>query len=59
VNLKIQASPRRLRMSLERVERDLASGDQNQAMANVAELSEIARRLWNNLAKAVEQSDHG
>jgi hypothetical protein len=28
-------------------------------MANLAELAEIARRLWNNLAKPVEQSDHG
>jgi hypothetical protein len=32
-------------------------GDRNQALANVAKLAEIARRLWNNFAKPVEQSE--
>jgi hypothetical protein len=36
------------------IERDLASGDRNQALANVAELAEIACRLWNNLAQVAE-----
>jgi hypothetical protein len=31
------------------IERDLAIGDRNQTLANLAELSEIARRLVNNL----------
>jgi hypothetical protein len=38
---------------MQRVERDLASGDHNEALANLAELAEIARRLWNNLATTV------
>jgi len=32
-------------------------GDRNQALANLAKLAEIARRLWNNLAKVAKQSD--
>jgi hypothetical protein len=50
VNSQIQTSLQRLRLYLERVERDLAAGDRNRALANVAELAEIARRLWNSLA---------
>jgi hypothetical protein len=42
---------------MQRVERDLANGDRSSALANVAELGEIARRLWNNLAKVAKQSD--
>jgi len=44
-------------MYLERVERDLANGDRGRALANLAELGEISRRLWNTLAEAVKQSD--
>ena len=47
---QIQTSLARLRTYLERVERDLDAGDHYQALADVAELAEIARRLWNNLA---------
>jgi len=39
------------------IERDLTSGDHNLALANLAELAEIALRLWNNLAKGAKQSD--
>jgi hypothetical protein len=39
VNSRIQTSLGRLRTYLERVERDLASGDRNQALANLAELA--------------------
>jgi hypothetical protein len=59
VNSRMQTSLRRLNTYLERVERDLTSDDRNQALANLAELAEIPRRLWNNLAKVTEQSDRG
>jgi hypothetical protein len=54
VNSQVQTSLRRLRKYLERVERDLASGDHGGALSNLAELSEISRRLWNNLAKVAK-----
>jgi hypothetical protein len=54
---RIQNSLQRLRTYLERVERDLATGDRHQALANLAELSEIARRLYNSLANVVKQFD--
>ena len=47
--LQIQTSIGRLRLYLERVERDLAKGDRAAALANLAELGEISRRLWNAL----------
>ena len=59
VNTQIQTSLRLLRLYMQRVERDLASGDRNQALANLAELNEIARRLWTNLVSTVETSDRG
>ena len=45
MNSQIQISLQRLHIYLQRVERDLADGDRNQALANLAELSEISRRL--------------
>jgi len=36
----------RLDLYLERVRHNLAEGDRAQAMADCAELTEIARRLW-------------
>jgi hypothetical protein len=42
---------------MQRIERDLANDDRSHALGNLAELREIARRLWNNLAEVVEQSD--
>ena len=57
MNARIQVSIQRLHTYVKRIERDLASGDRSSALANLAELNEIARRLWNNLAEVVEQSD--
>ena len=57
VNSQVQTSLSRLRKYLERVERDLASGDHGEALSSLAELGQIARRLWNNLATIVEQPD--
>ena len=54
VNSQVQTSLRRSRKYLERVEGDLASGDHGEALSSLAELSEIARRLWNNLAKVAK-----
>ena len=45
VNSQVQTSLSRLRKYLERVERDLASGDHGGALSSLAELGEIARRL--------------
>jgi len=56
VNSRIQTSLGRLRAYRERVKRDLASSDRNQALANLAELIAMARRLWNHVAKVMEQS---
>jgi hypothetical protein len=50
VSSQIQISLQRLRTYLERVERDLVNKDRNQALANLAELAEISRRLWNRLS---------
>jgi hypothetical protein len=36
------------------VERDIASDDRVQALANVAELGEISRRLWHTLSFVIE-----
>jgi hypothetical protein len=47
---RTQTSLARLRRYLERLERDVASGDRSQALADCAELSEIARRLWDTIA---------
>jgi hypothetical protein len=33
---------------MQRIERDLANDDRSHALGNLAELREIARRLWNN-----------
>jgi hypothetical protein len=55
---RITVSLNRLKLYLERVERDLGNGDRNQALANVAELAEIARRLWDNLAQKEPLNPH-
>jgi hypothetical protein len=47
---KVQVSLGRIRLYLERLERDVSEGDRNQALANCAEISEISRRLWNVIA---------
>ena len=41
----------RIDLYLGRVRRDLETGDRSQALADCAELSEIARRLWVYLAE--------
>jgi hypothetical protein len=46
----IATSLQRLDLYLDRVWRDLESGDRSQALSDCAELSEIARRLWCYLA---------
>jgi len=51
MNARIQTSLDRLHTYLRRLERDLEAGDRNEALANVAELGEISRRLWNVLAE--------
>jgi hypothetical protein len=40
----------RLELYLGRVRRDLENGDRAQALSDVAELSEVARRFWSYLA---------
>ena len=45
MNNQIQVSLGRIRLYLERLERDVAEVDRSQALADCAELSEIARRL--------------
>jgi hypothetical protein len=51
VNVRIQTLVKRLRTYLERIERDLATGDRTAALANLAELCEIGRRMWKQLAE--------
>ena len=46
----VRTSLERIDLYLERVRHDLAEGDRGQAMADCAELTEIARRLWCFLA---------
>jgi hypothetical protein len=53
----IQVSLGRIRLYLERLERDLAAGDRSQALADRAEISEIARRLWDALAAERENAE--
>ena len=43
---KVATMFRRVRLYLDRAERDIAQGDLNGARTNVAEASEIARRLY-------------
>jgi hypothetical protein len=47
----VEASLSRIDLYLGRVRRDLESGDHAQALADVAELHEISRRLWAYLAE--------
>jgi len=51
VNSQVQTSLHRLRVYLERIERDLASDDRSSALANLAELGEISRRLWSGRSR--------
>jgi len=46
----VRTSLERIDLYLERVRHDLEEGDRAQALADVAELTEIARRLWVYLA---------
>jgi hypothetical protein len=55
---QITVSVQRLKLYLERVERDIGNGDRYRAMANVSELAEVARRLWDNLAKKEPLNPH-
>jgi hypothetical protein len=55
---RITVSLNRLKLYLERVERDIGNGDRYRAMANVSELAEVARRLWDNLAKKEPLNPH-
>ena len=41
----------RPRLYLERLERDIAAGERTLAMADAAELGEIAKRLWVQLER--------
>src|SRR5262249_28205662 len=55
-SIAVQLSPvkthlERLRLYLDRLERDLAAHDRTQALADCAELAELARRLWSTLAR--------
>jgi len=52
----VQLSPvkthlERLRLYVDRLERDLAAHDRTQALADCAELAELARRLWSTLTR--------
>jgi hypothetical protein len=49
-NQQLSVALDRLALYLSRVRDDLRRGDRNQALANLAELTEISRRLWNRLA---------
>ena len=48
----VRTSLERIDLYLERVRHDLEEGDRAQALAEVAELTEIARRLWCYLCDA-------
>jgi hypothetical protein len=48
----VRTALERVDLYLERVRHDLAEGDRGQALADCAELTEIARRLWVYLADA-------
>jgi hypothetical protein len=50
LNRSVQTALARIDLYLVRVRRDLETGDRDQALADCAELSEIARRLWAYLA---------
>jgi hypothetical protein len=47
----ITKSVDRLALYLARVQDNLRRGDRSEALANLAELAEIARRLWKELAE--------
>jgi hypothetical protein len=49
---EIQTSIDRLTLYLSRVKRDLETGNRAQMLADLAELGEISRRLWNRIAKS-------
>jgi hypothetical protein len=54
---RIQVSLGRLRLYLERLERDVATGDRSQALADCAETSEISRRLWDVMSAEKENAE--
>jgi hypothetical protein len=47
----LKVSLERLRLYLDRLERDIAAGKRAQALADCAELAEVARRLWSKLSR--------
>jgi hypothetical protein len=47
----ITRSLERIALYLERVRDNLERGDRSQALADLAELGEISRRLWNRLER--------
>jgi hypothetical protein len=49
--MTVEISLERLTLYLERVRRDLEAGDRASALANLAEVGEISRRLWERLAR--------
>jgi hypothetical protein len=52
---KIQVSLGRLRLYLERLERDVPEGDRSQALSDCAEISEISRRLWDTIVAGMKR----
>ena len=52
MNRSAATALQRLDAYLVRVRRDLEQGDRSQALADCAELTEVARRLWAYLANA-------
>jgi hypothetical protein len=50
MNRSVATSLARIDLYLDRVRRDLESGDRSQALADCAELTEICRRFWCYLA---------
>jgi hypothetical protein len=50
--MTIELTMKRLELYLERVKHDLQAGDRAGALADLAEVGEISRRLWDRLARA-------
>jgi hypothetical protein len=50
----ITRSLERIALYLKRVRDNLERGDRSQALADLAELSEISRRLWNRLQRSIK-----
>jgi hypothetical protein len=55
MNAQIQSSFVRLQTYVARAQLATQTGNPIQALADVAEISEIARRLWNELQKEVNK----